>query len=59
MRPPVEFEAAARAKYALHDRYRLTPREAYVLRSAPIPAYADLTAEGQAALEAGQPTSLR
>jgi hypothetical protein len=84
----VEFEAASRARY----RNRLSPREAYVLRSAPIrgigrpgrtmwlvgdenltnvvegllkrgflacrddagPAYADLTAEGRAALVAGQ-----
>jgi hypothetical protein len=35
MRPP-EFEAADRARQALRDRYRLSPREAYVLRSAPI-----------------------
>ena len=32
----VEFEAAERAWHASRDRYRLSPREAYVLRSAPI-----------------------
>jgi hypothetical protein len=32
----VEFEAADRAWHASRDRYRLSPREAYVLRSAPI-----------------------
>ena len=32
---PVEFAAAASASRS-HDRYRLSPREAYVLRSAPI-----------------------
>ena len=31
-----EFESAARARQAQQDRYRLHPREAYVLRSAPI-----------------------
>jgi hypothetical protein len=35
MRRPIEFEAASRAMHA-SDRYRLSPREAYVLRSAPI-----------------------
>jgi hypothetical protein len=95
----VEFEAADRAWHASRDRYRVTPREAYVLRSAPIrglsqrrrghaalgriwtiwlvhdedlspvvdglsqrgflarrggagPAYAELTAEGRAAMQA-------
>ena len=33
---PVEFEAADRARQASHGRYRLSPREAYVLRSAPV-----------------------
>ena len=32
----VEFAAAANAARASHDRYRLSPREAYVLRSVPI-----------------------
>jgi hypothetical protein len=32
----VEFEAADRAWHASRDRYRLSPPEAYVLRSAPI-----------------------
>ena len=36
MRQPVEFEVAARALHASQGRYRLRPREAYVLRSAPI-----------------------
>jgi hypothetical protein len=102
MKRPVEFAAAASAAKAAHARYRLSPREGYVLRSAPIrgvvqagkaqrhgeathgsrtmwmvgdehlsdvverllergclarrhgtgPAYADLTAEGRAALDA-------
>jgi hypothetical protein len=106
---PVEFAAAASASRS-HDRYRLSPREAYVLRSAPIrgltqavsgrrrgagahdasltmwtvgdenlsnvverlllrgflacrpgagPAYADLTAEGRAAIQARQTEELR
>ena len=94
----VEFEAAERAWHASRDRYRLSPREAYVLRSAPIrglsqrrsaagrvwtiwmvhdedlslvvegllqrgllarrdgagPAYAELTAEGRAAMDLAQ-----
>ena len=36
MKRPVEFAAAASASRASQDRYRLSPREAYVLRSAPI-----------------------
>ena len=36
MKQPVEFAAAANASRESHDRYRLSPREAYVLRSAPI-----------------------
>jgi hypothetical protein len=36
VRRPIEFEAAAPALHATHGRYRLSPREAYVLRSAPI-----------------------
>jgi hypothetical protein len=35
MRLP-QFEAAQRARQALREHYRLSPREAYVLRSAPI-----------------------
>ena len=107
MRRPIEFDAASRAMHA-SDRYRLSPRETYVLRSAPIrglgrserrrgerstrdtwtlwfvgdenlsnvverllqrgllarrvgagPAYADLTAEGRRAIEAGQVDLLR
>jgi hypothetical protein len=100
MSPPVEFEAASRAAHAARGRHRLSPREIYVLRSAPIrgishrrgadaqgrtwtiwmvrdedlsnvvegllqrgflahrggtgPAYADLTADGRAALAAGR-----
>jgi hypothetical protein len=33
---PIEFETADRARRALLASYRLSPREAYVLRSAPI-----------------------
>jgi hypothetical protein len=33
---PVEFDAAQRARQASYGRYRLTPREAYALLSAPI-----------------------
>jgi hypothetical protein len=100
----VEFDAARHATQKSYDHYCLTPREAYVLRSAPIrglnqrrrgaqnvrwtlwfvgdedlsnvvekllqrgflahrsgtgPAYVELTAEGRAALQAGQPTPLR
>jgi hypothetical protein len=102
----VEFDAAQRARQTSYGRYRLTPRDAYVLLSAPIrglgrperrrrdgvtraswmmmcdenlsnvverllqrgflalrvgegPIYADLTAEGRAALEAGRIKSLR
>jgi hypothetical protein len=33
---PIEFEAADRARRALLASYRLSPREAYVLRSAPV-----------------------
>ena len=33
---PIEFEAADRARCALLASYRLSPREAYVLRSAPV-----------------------
>ena len=103
MRRPIESEAAASRAMHASVRYRLSPRETYVLRSAPIrgrgqserrssersadntwtlwfvgdenltnvvegllkrgflgrrdgagAAYADLTAEGQAALAAGQ-----
>ena len=36
MRRQVEFAAASRAVQASHTRYRLTPREAYALLSAPI-----------------------
>lgn len=105
MKRPVEFAAAASASRASHDCYWLSPREVYVLRSAPIrgvvqagkarrhgeavlgnartmwmtgdehlsdvverlllrgflarrrraaPAYADLTAEGRAAIQARQ-----
>jgi hypothetical protein len=32
----IEFEAADRVRLVSHGRYRLSPREAYVLRSAPI-----------------------
>ena len=109
MKRPVEFAAAANAARTSHDRYRLSPREAYVLRSAPIrslaqagkaqrhgeathgsrtmwmvgdehlsdvverllergclarrhgtgPAYADLTAEGRAALDARRTEAFR
>ena len=33
---PIEFEAADRARRTLLASYRLSPREAYVLRSAPV-----------------------
>jgi hypothetical protein len=36
MKHPVEFEAAVRARHTRQGRYRLSMREAYVLRSAPI-----------------------
>jgi hypothetical protein len=36
VRRPAEFEAAERGRHASHGRYRLSPREAYVLRVAPI-----------------------
>jgi hypothetical protein len=36
VKQPVEFAAAASAARMSQDRYRLSPREAYVLRSAPI-----------------------
>ena len=36
MKRPVEFAAAASAWLASHNHYQLSPREAFVLRSAPI-----------------------
>jgi hypothetical protein len=36
MMAPIEFEAADRARLALLASHRLSPREAYVLRAAPI-----------------------
>jgi hypothetical protein len=36
MRRPVEFEAASRTVHASRGHYLLTPREAYVLQSAPV-----------------------
>lgn len=108
MKRPAEFETASRDRQASYSRYRLTPREAYALLSAPIrglerserrrrkgatggswtmwlvgdenltavvdgllqrgllalrvgagPAYADLTADGQRALDVGRLKSLR